>query len=193
MFLVSLLGVVGFSKGRVRTLDLHFFFLGSAFLLIETLSITRFAMLFGSTWVVNSIVFASILVVVLLANLWMQRIESVDRRWLYLMLAGAVLLNFWFPVQALLRVDLAWRLLAAMALMGAPIFFAAFIFARSFKETPNPDLAYASNILGAVVGGLAEYSTLVIGFRCQLLIALALYALSAAALWWASRKTAVTA
>jgi len=193
MFVVSLLAVVGFSKGKVRTLDLHFFFLGSAFLLIETLSVTRFAMLFGSTWVVNSIVFAAILAVVLMANLWMQRIESVDRRWLYVMLAGAVLLNFWFPIQVLLRVGLAWRLLVAMALMGAPIFFAAFIFARSFKETQNPDLAYASNILGAVVGGLAEYSTLVVGFRYQLLIALAMYALSAVALYWATRKAAVTA
>ncbi len=41
--------------------------LGAAFLLLETRAVTWSALLFGTTWIVNAIVFAGILVVVLLA------------------------------------------------------------------------------------------------------------------------------
>ena len=41
--------------------------LGAAFLLLETRGVTRFALLFGTTWLVNALVFAGVLVVVLLA------------------------------------------------------------------------------------------------------------------------------
>lgn len=193
MALISLLGVAGCAGEKLRSVDTHFFFLGSAFLLIETCSVTRFALLFGSTWAVNSIVFTAILLVVLIANLWMARLESVDTNVLYLFLAAAVVLNFLFPIHSLLRVGLPMRLLTAMTLMAAPIFFAAFIFARSFKQTPYPDLAYASNLLGAVVGGLTEYSTLVVGFRVQLLIALAMYGLSFVALRWTQTRGSIVA
>ena len=37
------------------------FFMGAAFLLLETKNITSFALLFGTTWVVNAIVFAGVL------------------------------------------------------------------------------------------------------------------------------------
>jgi hypothetical protein len=182
MALVALVCVLWASQGKMQTVSGHFFFLGAAFLLIETVSVTRFALLFGSTWMVNAVVFSAILLVVLLANLWMNRIPSINMHLLYLLLALAVVVNFFFPVHSLLRVELAARLLAAMILMAAPIFFAAFIFAQSYKETRTPDLAFASNLLGAVMGGLLEYSSLVIGFRNLLLFALGLYALSYLAL-----------
>jgi hypothetical protein len=188
MALITLVCVVSASEGRLRTLNGHFFFLGAAFLLIETVSVTRFALLFGSTWVVNSVVFSAILIVVLLANLWMNRIPSLNIHLLYTLLAGAVVTNFLFPVHVLLSVSLAARLLTSMFLMALPIFFAAFIFAHSYKLTANADLAFASNLLGAVFGGLLEYSSLVIGFRRLFLIALALYTLSYIALLLPPRK-----
>ncbi len=189
MALITLVCVVFASQGKMQTVNGHFFFLGAAFLLIETVSVTRFAMLFGSTWVVNSIVFSAILIVVLLANLWMNRIQSFNIHLLYGLLAAAVMINFMFPIHILLRTGLIVRLLASMMLMASPIFFAAFIFARSYKHTPNADLAFASNLLGAVIGGLIEYSSLVIGFRKLWLIALALYALSYVVLFLPTRKT----
>ncbi len=45
------------------------FFLGVAFMLLEVKSLTTFALLFGSTWQVNSLVFFAILTSVLLAVL----------------------------------------------------------------------------------------------------------------------------
>src|SRR5207302_2650974 len=55
-----ILGVLGlgmvylFLPHRRFVLDSRMFFLGTAFLLLETRAITQMALLFGSTWVVNS-------------------------------------------------------------------------------------------------------------------------------------------
>ena len=43
------------------------FFMGAAFLLLETSNVVRFALLFGTTWFVNALVFAGILASVFLA------------------------------------------------------------------------------------------------------------------------------
>ena len=185
---LTVLSVLLCSGGQLRSVQPHFLFLGSGFLLIETLSVTRFALLFGSTWIVNSIVFSAILLVILAANLWLQRHPAINTYLVYALLAAAILTNFFFPVHVLLRVGLVSRLLGAMALMAAPIFFAALIFAGSYQQTPNPNLAYASNLVGAVVGGLLEYSSLLIGFRKLLLIGLGLYVLSYIAWRWPARQ-----
>ena len=44
---------------------LDLFFMGAAFLLLETKNVVQFALLFGTTWLVNSLVFAGILIAVL--------------------------------------------------------------------------------------------------------------------------------
>ena len=43
--------------------------MGAAFLLLETKNVVQFALLFGTTWFVNALVFAGILLTVLLALL----------------------------------------------------------------------------------------------------------------------------
>ena len=43
------------------------FFMGVAFLLLETKNVATFALLFGTTWLVNALVFAGVLLVVLAA------------------------------------------------------------------------------------------------------------------------------
>ena len=50
-----------------RRFSPHFFVLGVAFLLLETRSLVTFSLLFGSTWIVNSLVFFAILASVLAA------------------------------------------------------------------------------------------------------------------------------
>ncbi len=53
------------------------------------------------------------------------------------------------------------------------------IFAKSFRDTPDPDMAFGSNIAGSVVGGLSESFSMMLGFRYLLLLAIAFYLLSA--------------
>ena len=43
------------------------FFMGAAFLLLETKNVATFALLFGTTWLVNAMVFAGVLPIVLAA------------------------------------------------------------------------------------------------------------------------------
>jgi hypothetical protein len=59
------------------------------------------------------------------------------------------------------------------------MFFAGVIFARSFRDAADPDVAFASNIAGSVVGGLSETFSMLLGFRYLLLLAIAFYLLSA--------------
>ena len=49
-----------------RRLRLPYFLLGAAFFLLETSNVVRMALLYGSTWWVNTVVFAGILLLVLL-------------------------------------------------------------------------------------------------------------------------------
>ena len=61
-----------------------------------------------------------------------------------------------------------------------PVFLANLVFAGSFKGTgPTADVAFASNLLGVMVGGMLEYVSLLIGYRHLLLLVIAFYVLSA--------------
>ena len=72
--------------GGVRSfatpLNVQLFFLGAGFMLVETKAVVTMALLFGSTWVVNSVVFLAVLVMILLANLWTLRCKQT-RFWPY--------------------------------------------------------------------------------------------------------------
>ena len=62
--LLALISVVWIlaGSGRVTGISPHFFFLGAAFLLIEVKGITELALVFGTTWIVSSVVIAAILI-----------------------------------------------------------------------------------------------------------------------------------
>ena len=79
--------------------------------------------------------------------------------------------------------DLVWlaERLFLMMRNTSPLFFAGIIFACSFRKSPGPDYAFGSNILGAVVGGVMEYLSLVTGFHFLFIVIFILYALSYAA------------
>ena len=72
-----------------------------------------------------------------------------------------------------------------------PVFLANLVFAGSFKGTgPTADMAFASNLIGIMVGGMLEYASLLIGYRNLLLIVIAFYLLSA---WLLRRRRAPAA
>jgi hypothetical protein len=52
------------------------------------------------------------------------------------------------------------------------------VFARSFRDATNPDHALGANIAGAVLGGLAESFSALLGFQYLLLLAVCFYLLS---------------
>jgi len=179
------LGIIGIGmiylflpEGRVA-LDSRMFFLGAGFMLLETKAVVQLALLFGSTWLVNSAVFFTVLVLILMANLYVLKRSRVRLAWHYggliLVLGSGVLV----PVDLFLNGGILWRYVVPCAIVLGPIFFAGVIFAMTFRNAPNPDQAMGSNIAGAVLGGLAESFSTVLGFQYLLFVAIGFYLLSA--------------
>jgi spermidine synthase len=163
---------------RPRVFDTRMFFLGAGFMLIETRAVVQMALLFGGTWTVNSVVFFAVLVMILLANLFVARIRPVSLVPYYVGLAVSLALNVLVPPDAFLGMGRGVQVVAACAITFAPIAFAGVIFAVAFSRTAQADLAFGSNVAGALAGGLAEYSSMVLGFRYLLLVATVFYGLS---------------
>jgi SAM-dependent methyltransferase len=178
ILLASLIAVraVGGPLRRMRPYG-DLFLLGAAFLLLETRSITGFALLFGTTWVVNAVVFAGVLLVVLAA-------VEITRRWrrpppipvVYALLAVALLVDALIPPGVLLGLPVVPRGLVAVVLAFGPIFFANLVFAKRFAETADGNSAFAANLLGAMLGGCLEYVSLIVGYQALLVLAGLLYA-----------------
>ncbi len=55
------------------------------------------------------------------------------------------------------------------------MFFANLVFTWSFRDTKTADMAFASNLLGAMVGGALEYLALITGYQALLLLVAVLY------------------
>lgn len=185
MFLAASLAAVCFlaPPGTLRRPDLPFFFMGVAFLLLETKSLAFFSLLFGTTWLVNSMAFAGILLSVLAANLVVQRFRIDRRRWLFLGLFAGLIFAYLLPARIFLGIEAAWlRYILAIGLAFAPIFFANLVFSREFRDAVDSTRAFGWNLLGAVAGGGMEYLSLIMGYRnllwvvalCYLLVAVLL-------------------
>ena len=151
------------------------FFMGAAFLLLETKNITSFALLFGTTWVVNAIVFGGVLVAVLLAVETTRRLRTPSLPIVYAGIAVSLVVAYAVPNSALLALPLLPRVLAAVALAFTPIYLANVAFAKRFATTDDSRAAFAVNILGAMVGGCLEYLALLTGYRNLLILTALLY------------------
>jgi hypothetical protein len=153
-------------------------FMGAAFLLLETKNIVQFALLFGTTWLVNSLVFAGVLVAVYLAVETASRIRLPHPRVLYAALIAALALTWVVPQESLVGLPIVARFAAGSALAFAPIFLANLIFAQRFSDVATSGDAFAANLLGAMVGGALEYVALITGYRFLLIVIGLLYGLA---------------
>jgi spermidine synthase len=166
------------ARGGVA-LNLQLFFLGAGFMLVETKAVVTMALLFGSTWVVNSVVFFAVLVMILIANRWTLRFQP-ERLWPYYAgLLITLILNTVVPLDFFLGMNRTTQVIGSCLLVFAPILFAGVVFATSFRRTAYPDRAFGINIAGAMFGGLAEYSSMLLGFQHVVLVAILFYSLSA--------------
>ncbi|WP_406047831.1 spermidine synthase [Kribbella sp. NBC_00889] len=164
----------GSSYRRMRPYT-DLFLLGAGFMLLETKSITGFALLFGTTWVVNAIVFAGVLVAVLAAVEVTRRFKTPPLKVMYVVLFGGLVLAWLFPDEWLLSMPVGLRALVAVVIAFLPIFAANVIFAKRFTDTADATASFGANLLGAMLGGCLEYAALIIGFDGLLIIAALLY------------------
>jgi SAM-dependent methyltransferase len=163
--------VVKAGGGRIARLRPYadLFAMGAAFLLLETKSVVQFALWFGTTWIVNSLVFAGILLSVWGAVEIARRTRLPRQSLLFMLLFAFLALAWGIPPSALLDLPLAVRVPAAAALTFAPILFANLIFAKRFADTASSTVAFGANLLGAMVGGLIEYAALLVGYRALMI------------------------
>jgi hypothetical protein len=196
LYLWALGGILAVSLLAVRLLGgplramrpyADLFFMGAAFLLLETKNIATFALLFGTTWLVNALVFGGVLLVVLAAVETTRRVRTPPLPVVYALIAVALAVAYLVRPEWLLGFGFWPRLVLATVLAFAPIFLANIAFAKRFAESADSQAAFGVNLLGAMVGGCLEYAALLTGYA-NLLVVVALLYLAAFAL----RRRAVT-
>lgn len=173
--LITLLTFLKSAKSLAESSGLHFFLLGAGFMLLETRSITKSALLFGATWIVNAVVIASILIVILLGNLLIQKRQSIGKGLCYAGLLGSLLLGYLVPIDFILAYPIIIRFVLSVLWIGLPIFFASLIFSHSFRTVKNTSAAFGTNLLGVVIGGVLEYSSMMYGLNFLYLLAAVVY------------------
>jgi SAM-dependent methyltransferase len=154
------------------------FFLGAGFMLVETKAVVHMALLFGGTWIVNSVVIFAVLVMILAANLFVAVVNPIRLAPYYAALLLSLVVSALVPMDTFLGMTRGAQIAAASLLAFTPIFFAGVVFAVSFARAAEPDRAFGFNIAGAMFGGLAEYSSMLLGFQYLLFVAVALYIVS---------------
>jgi hypothetical protein len=192
---ISILGVlilflyfaIGFLQRKIslrhfaNRQGLHLFFLGAGFMLLETKGVTELSLLYGSTWVVYGVVIAAFLVMGLLANILVM-FRPVSLRLAYGGLFVLIIPGI-FPLYSIFgALPATEKVLAAVTLVGLPVFFSGLIFSRSFRDVAQPAQGLGINLLGAVIGGVLENLVMIGGTPVLGVLAVFLYGLSAALL-----------
>ena len=159
--------------------SLPFLAMGAGFSLFEVYGVNQAAILFGSSWIVNSIVISSILSMILLANVFQQKTNLFSyRRHIFLLLiitlGGIYALNLshfisWSPIA---------KGLFAVSIFGGPMFLSGVNFAALFETASNKGKALGANLFGALLGGVLQLATFPFGIKSLLIFASAAYLLA---------------
>jgi hypothetical protein len=168
----------GGEASRAR-LDWTMFFMGSAFLLVETKNLSQLSLLFGATWVTNAVVFSSIFVMAIAANLIVECWSEARLPWLFALLWAALLVSYFVPFSDLTRLSPLARGIIGGGVTALPVLFSSLIFAKMFQQTGDPANALGSNILGGLFGGALEALTIFFGIKAMALLAIAVYGAAA--------------
>lgn len=158
-----------------EALEIPMLLLGMGFMLLEVSGVSRAALLFGTTWTVNAYVVGAILAMTLLANYIAARFKVNPLGWPFAALAVAIVALAMVPIAWLAQLPMAARIAVAGAFLALPVLFSGLIFVSLWARSPRKDLAIGSNLLGALVGGIASMLTMVVGFRALTFLTLAVY------------------
>ncbi|MCP4105321.1 MAG: hypothetical protein GY749_07280 [Desulfobacteraceae bacterium] len=162
------------SIATMQGIDTEMFFFGLAFLLIETKFVTTMNLIWGATWLTSAIVFGAVLTMLLLSTVVMQ-LKPLKWGTAAVGLLVSLLVTYLIPSYYLLVNNFFIKLMLSVFFIGTPIFFASACFALRFKHRKAVDVAFGWNLLGAVVGGLLEFLSMVIGLKSLSLLAMMAY------------------
>jgi len=149
--------------------------LGMGFMLLEVVGVSRAALYFGTTWIVNAYVVGAIFAMILLANLVASRTPVSVTGWPAWGLVASVLALALVPTTGMTALPLVPRIIVAGGFLALPVFFSGLIFVTAWAATEHKDLAFGSNLLGSLIGGVMSMLSMAIGFRALMLVTLVVY------------------
>jgi hypothetical protein len=123
---------------------------------------------------------------VLAANLIAIRLKGFSP-WLYAPLLASLLVLTFTPRDAVLGWAYGQRLAWALLVVPLPIFFAGLIFSTTFRGAKVPSAVFGANLIGATVGGFAEYLGMAMGTHALWWIVIGAYTASFLCQRWQTR------
>ncbi len=173
----SVVLLAGLVRERPAFSDARYFLLGAGFMLIQTKGITELGLAFGNTWRVVGIVIAAMLVFAFLANVLVARWGLRDARLSMILLLASLGIGLGVSHAGGLGPGPVGRIGTAI-LLTCPVFFSGITFSTLIAGTTNLSRSMASNLFGALCGGLLESNSMYFGLRSLYWIALGLYGLA---------------
>jgi spermidine synthase len=167
------------ASGEGNPIDWHFLFLGAGFMLLEAQIVSKMALLFGTTWVVNAIVVSGLLCLIVGSNLVFSAFPRIPLTIAYTGLFVSLAIMFAVPLEKLFYESWTLRALVATLALCSPVFFAGIIFISSFSRVGFRGSALGSNLFGSLLGGLLESASLWFGLKSLIIMAALLYVASA--------------
>jgi hypothetical protein len=125
--------------------------------------------------VVASLTIAAVLVMALLANWTVARVEIRRPRVVGVVLLALLAVNYFVPVGTIAIENRLAESVVYSLLVFSPIFCAGLLFGSSIKRSEDVTVDYGANLLGAMVGGVAEYLSLLMGFQFLLILVAGFY------------------
>jgi SAM-dependent methyltransferase len=163
------------TAGEGGRVDLHFMFLGAGFMLLEAQIVSKMALLFGTTWLVNAVVVSGLLCLIVAANLVYEAFRRIPLTIAYVGLFLSLAAMFFVPLEKLFFESWTLRAIVATMVLCMPVFFAGIIFVSSFVRAGFRGSALGSNLFGSLLGGLLESSSLWFGLKSLTVLAAILY------------------
>jgi len=151
------------------------FFLGAGFMLLETKAITELALVYGSTWIIVSIVITGILIMAFLANLLVIKKGMPSPFISYGLLIFSIFAGLGMTFFDLGNLPVWLSRILMTVILTLPLFFSGFAFSSEMKKTKSAGIALSSNLFGAMLGGFLEYNSMYFGFKSLYFIAIVIY------------------
>ena len=125
---------------------------------------------------------------VMAAN-WIAIRRTFDAKLIYVPLIASLLVLILVPREWILALPWSGRLVWTLLAVPLPIFFAGLVFSTTFKREAQPASAFGANLIGATVGGFAEYLGMVVGSQTLSFLVIACYLCSYLVLqrFWAGK------
>ena len=175
IFIVSFFFLKKFTRLEYKNFSLTSFFLGIGFMLMETKGITELAKIYGSTWVVVSIVITAILSMAYIANVLVIKKIKISINSIYFFLIFSLVLSYLFTFVNFYNYSTLMLKFLVPFLLTFPVLFSGLAFSREILNYGSTSNALSCNILGAIVGGLLEYNSMYFGFKFLYILAIIFY------------------